>query len=200
MTTPAKKKLPAKTFGAVILTATIFTPMWEGMDTVARKDLYGTGHPVTYCYGQTSEFGKVKEGTRFTKKECDEKLAQSLPTYLDPIVQCVKVDLPVKVWGSLLDAAYNAGPGRVCASPMVKRMNAGDIKGGCDAFDGWIVRGDGKVLKGLILRRAGEIHGDKRKSERALCLEGLKESKTTVSTATKVLSLWDRFWAWLRGK
>jgi lysozyme len=41
--------------------------MWEGMDKVAKRDMIGTGHPVTYCYGQTDEFGKVKVGTRFTK-------------------------------------------------------------------------------------------------------------------------------------
>jgi hypothetical protein len=29
--------------------------------------MIGTGHPVTYCHGQTDEFGKVKVGTRFTK-------------------------------------------------------------------------------------------------------------------------------------
>ena len=66
---------------AVIACCVAFTPTWEGMDSVAVVDRIGTGHPVTYCYGQTSEFGDVKAGQHFTKVECDKKLAASLPKY-----------------------------------------------------------------------------------------------------------------------
>lgn len=168
----AVRKLPAATAAAVIATAVGFTPIWEGMDVVAKKDMIGTGHPVTYCYGQTSEFGDVKVGTRFTKKQCDEKLAQSLPKYLDAITPCVNVDLPAKTWASLLDAAYNAGPRAVCKSPMVAYFNAGAMEKGCEAFKGWYVRSAGQVRRGLIARRSGI---DSRKSELELCREGLQE-------------------------
>lgn len=180
------KKGGTTTAAAVIAAAVAFTPMWEGMDVVAKKDMIGTGHPVTYCYGQTDEFGAVKVGTRFTKQECDAKLAKSMPTYLDKIVGCVNKDLPAKTWASILDAAYNAGPRRVCQSPMVARFNSGNIRGGCEAFDGWIIRGDGRVHRGLILRRAGEKYGDHRKSERALCLEGLNEAAVKKSLWQKM--------------
>ncbi len=181
------KKLPAVTAAAVIAATTAFLPAWEGMDVVAKRDMIGTGHPMTYCYGQTDEFGKVAAGTRFTKKQCDEFLAKSLPKYLDPIVACVKPDeLPVKVWASLTDAAYNAGPAAVCRSPMVAKINKGDIVGGCNAFDGWYTRSAGQVRRGLVARRAGEKHGDSRKSERALCLEGIQDSKTKQSLFAKV--------------
>lgn len=160
--------------GSAVIAATIaFLPSWEGMDKVAKRDMIGTGHPVTYCYGQTDEFGDVKIGTRFTKVECDELLAKSLPKYLDRISKCVKVALPVKTWAALTDAAYNVGSAAVCRSPMVRKMNAGDLRGGCNAFIGWYVRSAGKVRKGLIARRSGI--GDGRKSERDLCLEGLNE-------------------------
>ena len=124
------RKLPAATVAAVMTVTTGFTPIWEGMDVVAKKDMIGTGHPVTYCYGQTDEFGKVAVGTRFTKQQCDALLAKSMPKYLNAIVPCVKPDeLPVKVWAALTDAAYNAGPAAVCRSPMVAKINAGDIRG-----------------------------------------------------------------------
>lgn len=162
----------------VVLALVAFTPTWEGMDPVAKRDMIGTGHPITYCYGQTAEFGVIKVGTRFTKKECDEKLAASLPKYIEPVGRCVKVAVPVKTMAALVDGAWNAGPARVCASPMVRLINAGrPIKQACDAFDGWIVTSDHKVRTGLIDRRSGELHGDHRKSERALCLEGLSEPK-----------------------
>lgn len=148
-----------------------FLPAWEGTDHVAKRDMIGTGHPITYCHGQTDEFGKVKVGTRFTDAQCDDLLAQSLPKYLTPLQKCVKVALPDKSMAALLDAAYNAGPAAVCKSSMVRLMNAGDIRGGCNAFQGWYVRSDGQVRKGLVARRSGI--GDGRKSEKQLCLEGL---------------------------
>lgn len=167
--------------GAVIACCVVFTPFWEGTDYVAKPDMVGTGHPTTWCHGQTNvdrdAAHKVQAGQRFTKQECDAELAKSLPAYFDPVSRCVRVPVPVKAMASIVDAAYNAGPARVCQSPMVKQFNAGNIRAGCDAFDGWIVRGDGHVLQGLIARRAGELHGDKRKSERALCLEGLSDPK-----------------------
>jgi lysozyme len=147
--------------------------------------MIGTGHPVTYCYGQTDEFGKVKEGTRFTKLECDEKLKQSLPKYLEAIDKCIKVDIPIKTKAALLDAAYNAGPAAVCRSPMLKKINAGDLEGGCNAFKGWYVRSDGKERRGLIARRSGI--GDGRKSERDLCLDGVREGLPKPS-----LTFWEK--------
>jgi len=175
---------------AGVIAATIaFLPAWEGMDTVAKKDMIGTGHPVTYCYGQTDEFGQVKEGTRFTKKQCDELLAKSLPKYLAKIEPCIKVPLPDKTKAALLDAAYNAGPAAVCRSPMVAKMNKGDLVGGCNAFTGWYVRSDGVVRRGLLARRGG----DGRKGEKQLCLEGVAEGLPKPPKK----DFWRRLWEWL---
>lgn len=172
------RKVGIGTAAAGVIAATVaFVPNWEGMDKVAKRDMIGTGHPVTYCYGQTDEFGTVKVGTRFNKQQCDEKLAESLPKYLERLDKCIKVPLPTRSVAALLDASYNAGTGAVCKSPMLAKMNAGDIRGGCNAFVGWYVRSDGQVRKGLIARRSGI--GDGRKSERDLCLEGLNEPKNT---------------------
>jgi lysozyme len=170
--TPAKKAGAGS--AAVIAAATSILVIWEGTDLVAKKDMIGTGHPMTYCHGQTDEFGKVKEGQRFTPAQCKDLLAKSLPKYLVPLQKCVTAELPVKTMAALLDAAYNAGPAAVCRSPMVKRMNAGDIKGGCDAFEGWYIRSDGQVRRGLVARRSG-LQGDKRVNEKQLCLQGWVE-------------------------
>lgn len=158
---------------AVIAVTVAFLPSWEGMDKVAKRDMIGTGHPVTYCHGQTDEFGKVKVGTQFTPEQCSKLLGESLPKYLVPLDRCLKRAMPIKAVSALLDAAYNAGPAAVCRSPMVAKMNVGDFRGGCDAFRGWYIRSDGQVRKGLVARRSGI--GDGRKSERDLCLEGLRQ-------------------------
>lgn len=149
-----------------------FTPQWEGRDKVARRDAIGTGHPVTYCYGQTDEFGAIKVGQRFTKVECDAKLRESLPKYVNGVAKCATRVFPVRVWAALVDGAYNAGVAAVCRSPMLAHMNAGDYAAGCDAFKSWYIRSNGVVRKGLIARRGG-LKGDPRISERELCLEGI---------------------------
>ena len=164
-------------FGAAVIAAAIvFTPGWEGTDLVAKRDTIGTGHPITYCHGQTDEFGKVKVGQRFTPAQCSELLAKSLPKYLEPLQRCVKREIPVKSMAALLDAAYNAGPAAVCRSPMVARINAGDLRGACNAFTGWYVttknNGVRNVIPGLVYRRAGDAT---RKGEKQLCLEGVAE-------------------------
>lgn len=181
----------SKTAGAaagVIACCVAFTPAWEGFQPVAEPDAIGTGHPVTYCYGQTAEFGTVKVGQRFTRQECAAKLAQSLPKYLDQIDTCIHVPLPDKTKAALLDAAYNAGPVAVCRSPMVAKMNAGDLSGGCNAFAGWYVRSDGAIRAGLIARRSG--FGSARKSEKQLCLEGVAEGIPVPTPQSNPLGFW----------
>ena len=169
-------KVAGASAAAVIAVCVSFTPMWEGTDHVAKYDKIGTGHPLTWCHGQTPADDKtVKPGQRFTDAQCDEYLAKSLPKYLDGIGPSVVVPIPVKSMASLLDAAYNTGPGAVKKSPMVRLFNEGRPHEACDAFKGWYIRSAGQVRRGLIARRAGETIGDTRKSERALCLEGLAD-------------------------
>lgn len=171
---------------AVIAATMTILPIWEGTDLVAKKDMIGTGHPLTYCQGLTAVDGSVREGQRFTPAQCDKLLAKALPKYLSPLQKCVTADIPVKSMGALVDAAYNAGPTAVCRSPMVKKMNAGDIAAGCRAFEGWYVRSDGQVRKGLIARRSG-IHGDKRKNEMQLCMEGVNDPKPKITLWQKII-------------
>jgi lysozyme len=170
-------KTAGATGSAAVIAATVaFLPSWEGTDHVAKRDAIGTGHPLTWCHGQTTaDDPTVKPGQKFTDAQCDKYLADSLPKYLGKVGPCVHVPVPVKTMAALLDAAYNAGPAAVCKSSMVSKINAGDIRGGCEAFRGWYVRSDGQVRKGLVARRSGI--GDGRKSERDLCLEGLTEGK-----------------------
>jgi lysozyme len=169
------KKGAAAGAGAIAC-CVVFTPVWEGTDLTAKVDRIGTGNPITYCHGMTNaDGGAVKVGQKFTAPQCDLLLSKALQRYWDGIAPCIKVDLAVKTSGSLLDAALNAGSAAVCRSPMLARMNAGDIKGGCEAFSGWYVttknNGQRKVIKGLVNRR----NGDSRKGEKELCLEGLTD-------------------------
>ena len=161
----------------VFVLATVFIAQWEGLWTTAKVDRIGTGQPVTVCYGATkAEIPNLHVGEQFTKEECSELLKESLPKYWNRIAPCITVELPDKVKAALISAAYNAGPQAVCHSPMIKEMNRGYIAKGCDAFKNWYISAQGKVVKGLINRRA---------DERRLCLEGL-----TMPVAPKPPQTW----------
>jgi lysozyme len=180
--TPGTKK--GLTGSAAVIAITVpFLMGWEGMDPVAKRDMIGTGHPITYCNGLTSVDGDVKVGQRFTKQECEQRLALALPKYLNALNKRITAPIPKKSASSLLDASFNAGSAAVGRSPMLAKMNTGDIRGGCNAFTGWYVRSDGQVRRGLVARRSGI--GDGRKSERDLCLEGLSEPKASWYVASR---------------
>lgn len=57
---------------------------------------------------------------------------------------------------ALIDFAFNLGAGRLAASTLRKRVNAGRWNDVPTEFRKWI-RGGGRVLKGLVLRREAEV-------------------------------------------
>jgi lysozyme len=168
---------------------------YEGYWPVAKVDTIGTGQPCTGGYGSTEG---VKCGDRHTEKEWSEKLETHIKDDYDTkIGQCIHVELPDGVRAAALSAAYNAGSAAVCRSPMVAKWNAGDIRGGCEALKGWYIRAQGRVVQGLINRRA---------KERAMCLAGITGTKKPVEetrveaspipkpAAHKPVHRW---WSWL---
>lgn len=56
---------------------------------------------------------------------------------------------------AIADFAYNLGIGRLRASTLRKRINAGDTAGAVAELKKW-TRGGGRVLPGLVARRAAE--------------------------------------------
>jgi len=56
---------------------------------------------------------------------------------------------------AIADFAYNLGLGRLRASTLRRRINAGDMAGAVAELKKW-TRGGGRVLPGLVARRAAE--------------------------------------------
>lgn len=56
---------------------------------------------------------------------------------------------------AIADFAYNLGLGRLKASTLRRCINAGEVMGAKGELAKW-VRGGGRVLPGLVLRRAAE--------------------------------------------
>lgn len=130
---------------------------FEGLRQVAYLDPVGI---PTACFGETKG---IKLGMRFTRQECEGMLIESLIAHERGMMACTKVDLPDDRYVALLSFTYNVGVGNYCGSTLVKKLNAGDVRGACDQLMRW-TRAKGIELPGLVKRRA---------AERELCLKGV---------------------------
>lgn len=117
----------------------------------------------TICDGDTKN---VRPGMVETQAGCRDRLERQLVAHAKPVLSCVP-DLARPERQNQLVAsvslAYNIGTRGFCRSTAARRFNAGNWRGGCDAFLMWNKAG-GRVVRGLVLRR---------ERERALCLKGL---------------------------
>lgn len=146
---------PIKTAGW-IAAAIAAVGAFEGVRQTAYPDVIGV---PTICYGETRG---VKMGDRKTKAECDEMLAARLVEFNEGVNSCVTAELPDSRRAAFVSLAYNIGTAAFCKSTVARRINAGDVRGSCDAILMWNKAG-GKVWPGLTARR---------QKERDMCLGG----------------------------
>jgi lysozyme len=148
------KKSAALMAGAVALVGA-----WEGVRTVAYKDIVGI---PTVCFGETRG---VKMGDRYTMDECKAMLGDALIEFETGMRACLKQPdaIPDKPYTAFLSLSYNIGTKAFCGSTVARRANSGDLRGACNAIPAWN-RAGGKIVRGLVARRA---------DEQKLCLEGI---------------------------
>lgn len=131
----------------------------EGKSNVAYPDIVGVW---TICNGETRG---VRKDDYKTDAECAQMLANGLVEFESGIRRCLKNPdaIPGKSYIQFLSLAWNIGVGAFCKSTVVKRLNANDMRGACNAIP-LFNRAGGKVVRGLVIRRA---------DEQRKCLEGL---------------------------
>lgn len=148
-------------------TAAIIVPEtqhWEGKRNKAYLDIAGI---PTICFGDTAN---VQMGQVASDAECDERLAQQLLNHARPVLRCVPaLARPERTQqrAASIVLAYNIGTGAFCASTAARRFNAGDWRGGCDAFLRW----NKARVKGVLQPVAGLTN--RRRAEHAVCVKGL---------------------------
>lgn len=130
---------------------------FEGYSATAYPDIIGV---PTICYGETKG---VHLGDKATRAQCDEKLSSRLVEFNEGVSSCINVDLPDSRRVAFVSLAYNIGTAAFCKSTVVRKINAGDVAGSCDAILMWNKAG-GSVRNGLTQRR---------KKEREMCLQGV---------------------------
>ncbi len=130
---------------------------WEGTKTVPYRDIVGIS---TVCTGETRV-----EMRRYTPAECKAMLERTLASDFAPAVLKVVPGLQDRPYqfAAAISLTYNIGPAAFARSTVARRFNAGDWRGGCDAFLSWVMAG-GKRVQGLVNRR---------EAERKLCLTNL---------------------------
>lgn len=150
------------TEAAFLAVAVPFVGRWEGLRLQSYLDIVGVW---TVCYGHTRTAGP---GQVKTRAECDALLAAELLEYRTRLHAYFTGETKARRLTPQRDTAYTslafnvgwAGAGR---STAVRRLNAGDIRGGCDAI-GWWNKAGGRVVVGLVNRRTEEV---------AFCKRGL---------------------------
>jgi len=97
----------------------------------------------------------VTPNTHWTEEEATEHLAQEMGKHETAVLKLVKVELAQCQFDALVSFSYNVGSGALSKSTLLKHLNAGDYARAASHFADW-KRAGGKVLPGLVRRRAAE--------------------------------------------
>lgn len=127
---------------------------FEGKRLVAYDDGVGVW---TIGFGTTIYPNgiKVKKGDVCTEAQAKAYMAHDLKKFELAVSNVVTVPLSQNQFDALVSLAYNIGTNAFKNSTLVKKLNAGDIRGAANQFDVWVKAG-GKRMQGLVNRRAKE--------------------------------------------
>jgi len=137
----------------------------RGLDLIQSFEGYHTAQPdgscVAYlCPARVPTIGwgcteGVRLGMRWTRAEADAAFLRELSKFERAVDRLVTVDLNQNEYDALVSFAYNCGEGALSKSTILKKLNKGDRTGAAAAFAAWN-KGGGRVLPGLVRRRAAE--------------------------------------------
>ena len=127
---------------------------FEALKTKAYRDSVGVW---TIGVGHTAMAGPPvpKAGMVITVEEAKAILARDLGQYEAAVNAACGPALNQNQFDAMVSLCFNIGAGNFRKSSVVRKWNEGDVKGAADAFLAWNKAG-GKVLKGLVNRRAQE--------------------------------------------
>ncbi|MVO14802.1 lysozyme [Parasedimentitalea huanghaiensis] len=133
--------------------------VWEGKENHAYLDRIAKPPVWTICYGETQG---VRQGDYRSDAQCKADLMRGLTSYRDALHKYFTPETKRQRLTPSRDAAYvslawNVGIRGAGRSTATRRLNAGDIIGGCEALTWWN-RAGRRVVRGLVNRRGAEHH------------------------------------------
>lgn len=137
--------------GIAILVAPLVAH-FEGLSRDLRDYWDPHGEVATACYGHTET---AVVGKQRTHKECAELLLKDLESYAHQVDILVTTEIHPNTLAALSSFSYNVGIGTFKKSSVLKKINNGDIRGGCEYLKKYVFAG-GKKLNGLVKRRKAE--------------------------------------------
>lgn len=129
-------------------------------EAMAYTKYIDSGGVQTIGIGMTvSEIKDIKSwawDATLTTKECVDMFIKALAKYEAAVNKALKVTIPQHQYDVLVSICYNIGTGGMAGSTFMKRINArASDESVCEALKRWN-QDNGKVIKGLVNRRAAE--------------------------------------------
>ena len=98
---------------------------------------------------------KVKRGDTCTTEQAKAYMAHDLKKFESTVNSAVTVPINQNQFDASVSLTYNIGTGAFKKSTLLKKLNESDYKGAAAQFNVWN-KGGGKVVQGLVSRRAVE--------------------------------------------
>ncbi|HCU0428839.1 lysozyme [Serratia marcescens] len=129
-----------------------FIKGFESLRLKAYPDPGTGGKPWTIGWGHTKG---VKQGDRITHEQAEQFLSDDLAVFELTVNSAIKRPMTQNQFDAMVSLAFNIGGPNFAQSTLVKNFNTGDVQGAADQFPRWKFS-DGKVMPGLVKRRAAE--------------------------------------------
>ncbi len=108
----------------------------------------------TIAFGATG--ADIHPGMTVTKEWAEERLTRDVMRFMAGTLKlCPQLANSPYALAALTDFSFNLGLGRLRASTLRRRVNEGDMQSAARELMKW-TRGGGRVLPGLVARRAAE--------------------------------------------
>lgn len=127
---------------------------FEGCRLEAYQDPVGVW---TIGYGLTAASGVIKpyKGLKISQARAEELLIAALGPYEKAVSEAITAPVNENQFSAMVSLCYNIGPKNFRDSSVRKLFNLGNTAGAAEMFKLWNKAG-GKVLQGLVRRRAAE--------------------------------------------
>lgn len=127
---------------------------FEGCRLTAYPDPGSGGDPWTIGWGATGK--GIAKGVTWSQADADYRLALDVSRFAAEVDKLLGAS-PATAYqkAALVSFSYNVGIGNLGGSTLLKKHKAGDYTGAAIEFAKWN-KASGKVLNGLVTRRAAE--------------------------------------------